>query len=65
MGIDAALEERKKLKLEIYKIDNEGESNLDAEWARRDKLAKKVKELNRLIAKLKEQKGKGRMTRRR
>ena len=64
MDIDDARKERNKLRLEIYEIDGEGESNTKADWARRDVLAKKLKKLNILITKLKNKKG-GRMTRRR
>lgn len=65
MDIDDARKERNKLRLEIYTIDGEGASNTKEEWDRREELAEKVKKLNRLITKLKKQKGKGRMTRRR
>jgi len=69
--IDDALrrnrEQRRALKLKIYEIDGEGESNEDEDWARRDVLAKELEKLTVILRRLKKQKqkGTGRKTRRR
>lgn len=64
MDIDEARKERNKLKLEMHKLESEGESLTKAEREDHAVLAKKVKKLNILITKLKKH-GKGRATRRR
>ena len=66
MDIDDIRNKRRALKLKIYTIDGEGESNSPADWARREKAAKELEQLTADLRRLKKKKhGKGRMTRRR
>jgi len=54
--IDSVRKLQRALKLKIYTIDGEGESNSPADWARRDEAAKELKQVTADLRRLKKKK---------
>jgi len=57
--IDSVRKAQRALKLKIYTIDGEGESNSPADWARRDEAAKELKQVTADLRRLKKKKKHG------